>query len=86
MKIKNQAYISVSVGFILNSIGILTSLSLLILLGSIIIIWGCYVYAPTKGYKEILGLILGFFFNLLGFIILFLLPNKKNKKIQEEKN
>lgn len=50
----------------------------IILIGFFIFINGCASFAKLKGYRRLIGIILAFS-DLLGLIILFLLPDKPNK-------
>lgn len=56
----------------------------LIFAGWISFLVGCMYYAEIKGYHGVIGLLLGIFLNLLGVLILLLLP-KRPEKIEEEK-
>lgn len=81
MKTKKQTYLGVLIGIIVLIIGNLFSIKALLLLSHLIVIYSCYSYALIKGYKSILGVILGLFLNALGFLILAILPDKlKNKE------
>ncbi len=81
MSKKKKIYWVLTVGFLVTAIGTIASYELLSLLGHIIVIYSCYMYSELKGYSRILGLVLGLFFNMLGFIVLLLLKDKnKNKK------
>jgi hypothetical protein len=82
---KNNAYIGIISGFILQILGIFVKSpidismndvlsSILFISGYFLLIWSCWLYAWEKGYSgawRLLGL-----FSLLGFAILFFLKDK----------
>ncbi len=80
MLAKKQAYLNLSIGIVLTVIGSLISADsaeLFLLLGHIVVIYSCWLYAKAKGYKGILGVFLGLFSNVLGFIVLAILRDKQ---------
>lgn len=80
MLTKKQTYLSLSIGIVLTVVGSLISADsseIFLLLGHIVVIYSCWLYAKAKGYKGILGVFLGLFCNVLGFIILVILRDKQ---------
>lgn len=81
MSTKKEINLSLGIGIILTILGVSTSNDALLLLGNVSVMFSCYLYSELKGYSRILGIFLGLFFNVLGFIVLALLrdKNKQNK-------
>ena len=87
---KNNAYIGIISGFILQIVGILVKSpigigmndalsAILFISGYFLLIWSCWLYAGEKGYSgawRLLGL-----FSLLGFVILFFLKDKSKQDL-----
>ena len=80
---KTDTNIGVGVGFVLQVVGRLLPTqgggmaalgSLILRVGLVLFIWGCWNYAEGKGYSGALGL-LGLL-SCIGLIILILLPDK----------
>ena len=82
---KNKTNIGVGLGLVINIIGSILSRqienpaisilgSLLLIVGSVIFIWGCWNYAKGKGYHGAWGL-LGLL-SCIGLVILVLFPDK----------
>jgi len=83
MLTKKQIYLIVSVGTIITIIGSLIPSTILLILGNFIVTYGCWLYSQSKGYNGGLGVFLGLFFNVAGFIILFLLRDKRGSKTNQ---
>lgn len=76
MLTKKQTHFGVLIGFILLIQGTLFSEDILLLLSHLTVIFCSWSLAQAKGYKSIWGIISGLFLNVVGYIIILLLPDK----------